>query len=434
MREMKDSGVPWIGVIPKDWKSTRIKYILKESNIRSIDGQELPLSLGRTCGLIPTSRKEQKTLLSASYVNSKVVFPGEIVFNRFKARLFALSTFHGVVSPDYAVYQDRGKHDLRYFVYLFSTDSYRAAFDNKASGIGDGFSRLYTDDLFSMPTIVPSLSEQQSIADFLDTQCARIDSIMERTMSTLEEYKRLKQSFISESVTRGIRNNRPMKKSGVEWIGDMPVDWNVLPIKQLFVRRSQKNDPIISNERLSLSIDVGITKYAEKTTNLDRFKDDFTQYQIAYPGDIVLNSMNMIVGAVGLSPYFGCVSPVYYVIYPRQKIHIGYWAYVLNCSRIRDVYHSYGQGIYAIERGEGRVNTCRLKVPYDDFERILVPIPSCSEQLEIASYLDEKCSAIDSLIASKEALLRELDSFKKSLIFEYATGKKEVPVQEGGTA
>ena len=212
----------------------------------------------------------------------------------------------------------------------------------------------------------------------------------------------------------------------MEWIGEMPMDWKIVPLKHIFVRRSQKNNPIVSTERLSLSIDVGITKYADKTTNMDRFKDDFSQYQLAYPDDIVLNSMNMIVGAVGRSPFFGCVSPVYYVIYPRGNADVGYWSYLLNCMKIRDVYHSLGQGIYAIERGEGRVNTCRLKVPYEDFGRIMVSTPSYEEQQEIAAYLDEKCAAIDSLIASKEALITELEAYKKSLIFEYVTGKKDI--------
>jgi type I restriction enzyme S subunit len=167
--------------------------------------------------------------------------------------------------------------------------------------------------------------------------------------------------------------------------------------------------------------------YSEKTTNLDRFKDDFTQYQLAYPNDIILNCMNMIVGAVGLSKYMGCVSPVYYVIYPSNLgISAEYYSYLLNTPTIRGVYYSYGKGIYAIDRGEGRVNTCRLKVSYDDFGRFDIPIPPIEEQKEIVSCIKQKCADIDRLIELKQSKIEHLKEYKKSVIYEYVTGKREV--------
>ena len=199
------------------------------------------------------------------------------------------------------------------------------------------------------------------------------------------------------------------------------------PLKYCFNRRSERNNPIRTTERLSLSIDKGVTLYSEKTTNLDRFKDDFTQYQLAYPNDIVLNCMNMIVGAVGLSKYLGCVSPVYYVIYPSySEIDAEYYSYLLNTPTIRGVYHSYGKGIYAIERGEGRVNTCRLKVSYDDLGRFDIPIPPVKEQKYIVKYITNKCTEIDNLISIKLSKIDSLKEYKKSIIYEYVTGKKEV--------
>lgn len=242
----------------------------------------------------------------------------------------------------------------------------------------------------------------------------------------ISELQAYKQSVITEAVTKGLDPNVPMKDSGVEWIGEIPNGWKVMPIRSLFDKRNQKNNPIISKERLSLSIGVGITKYADKTTNLDRFKDDFTAYQLAYKDDIVLNSMNMIVGAVGKSDFMGCVSPVYYVVTAKQNVSPDFYAYSLNTTKIRDVYHSLGRGIYAIERGDGRVNTCRLKVPYYDFSIINMPVPPLSEQQVIASYLDEKISQIDALIAIKQEKITELKEYKKSIIYEYVTGKKKV--------
>ncbi len=128
--------------------------------------------------------------------------------------------------------------------------------------------------------------------------------------------------------------------------------------------------------------------YADKTTNLDRFKDDFTQYQLAHPNDIVLNSINMIVGAVGKSADYGSVSPVYYVIYGKDvNVDMEYYGYLLNIPSIREVYHKLGQGIYAIECGDGRVNTCRLKVDHYEFSQIKVPFPPIDEQKQVASFL-----------------------------------------------
>ena len=206
-------------------------------------------------------------------------------------------------------------------------------------------------------------------------------------------------------------------------------------VKSIFNRRTKKNNPILTEERLSLSIEKGVTLYSEKTTNLDRFKEDFTQYQIAYPNDIVLNSMNMIVGAIGISHYLGCVSPVYYVIAPKDKnINVNYYGYLLNNFRIRNLYHALGEGIYAIDRGEGRINTCRLKVSYDKFGSIIVPIPSINEQLSIATYLDQKCSKIDELITLQEEMITKLQSYKQSVITEAVTKglDKNVPLKDSG--
>lgn len=225
------------------------------------------------------------------------------------------------------------------------------------------------------------------------------------------------------------------KDSGIAWIGEIPEHWCLALVKSIFNRRTKKNNPILTEERLSLSIEKGVTLYSEKTTNLDRFKEDFTQYQIAYPNDIVLNSMNMIVGAIGISHYLGCVSPVYYVITPKDKnINVKYYGYLLNNFRIRNLYHALGEGIYAIDRGEGRINTCRLKVSYDKFGSIIIPIPSINEQQSIAAYLDQKCGEIDELITLQEEIITKLQSYKQSVITEAVTKglNKNVPLKDSG--
>ena len=219
-----------------------------------------------------------------------------------------------------------------------------------------------------------------------------------------------------------------MKDSGVEWIGMVPKEWTLLPFRRVLKERNEKNTPIKSTERLSLSIELGVTLYSEKTTNLDRFKDDFEQYKLAYKGDLVMNSMNMIVGATGVSEYFGCVSPVYYTFYDDSLEHVTakYCEYIFRSKTMLRVLYSLGKGIYAIVRGDDRVNTCRLKVSKDDLKSLIVPVPSLNEQREIVHYLNVKCAEIDKLIAKKEQLVKELESYKKSLIYEVVTGKREV--------
>ena len=214
-----------------------------------------------------------------------------------------------------------------------------------------------------------------------------------------------------------------MKDSGVEWIGKMPKHWSCVPMKFMLNERNQKIDPVVTSERLSLSIDIGVTLYAEKKTNLDRFKEDVSQYKVAHAGDLVLNSMNMIVGAVGIAPLTGCVSPAYYVFYDTDDSHTvtKFCNYIFKNKRLRGCLFSLGQGIMAIDRGDGRVNTCRLKVSREDLGRIMLPCPAIEEQRKIISFLDKKCAVIDDIIAEAKASIDDYKAWKASVIFEAVT-------------
>lgn len=204
--KMKDSGIEWIGLIPEHWELRRIKYIFDEIKEKSISGLEQPLSLSKTQGVIPFHEKKNRTLESASYVGGKIVHPGEIVFNRFKARLFAVSNYEGIVSSDYAVYKCKDNASAEYMVNLLSTDLYRAAFNRKASGIGDGFNRLYTDDLFSMYAVFPPLSEQISIVSFINERCRKIDELNQRIEAESELLQDLKKRLIADCVTGKLKD------------------------------------------------------------------------------------------------------------------------------------------------------------------------------------------------------------------------------------
>ena len=428
-REMVNSGIPWIGDVPKSWKIVRNKDVF--SNSKTLVGENWintqllslttkgikPVAIGSTSGKVPDSYETYQVVEKDNLVMCLFDLDCSAVFS-------GLSPICGMISPAYKALTIKKGYSpdfyAKWFDYIF--DGRKFMFLSK----NIRYSLTY-DEFASLQVVAPSLAEQQRIAEFLDRKCAEVDEMIALQEQIIEELKAYKQSVITEAVTKGLNPDAPMRDSGIEWIGSIPEHWEVEPLKYNFNRRSERNDPIITMERLSLSIDKGVTLYSEKTTNLDRFKEDFTQYQLAYPNDIVLNCMNMIVGAVGLSKYLGCVSPVYYVIYPfKTKVDSEYYSYLLNTSTIRGVYYSYGKGIYAIERGEGRVNTCRLKVSYDDFGRFNIPIPPIEEQRNIVSHIKEKCADIDALIATKQQKIDSLKEYKKSIIYEYVTGKKEI--------
>ncbi len=218
------------------------------------------------------------------------------------------------------------------------------------------------------------------------------------------------------------------------YIGNIPEEWNSNKLKVILQERNMKNKPIISKERLSLSINKGVTLYAEKTTNLDRFKEDFTQYKIVYPKDLVLNSMNVIVGAAGVSKYLGCVSPAYYVFYSSDetKYLTDYYYYFFKTSKMQKKLYSIGRGIMAIDRGNDRVNTCRLKVSKNDLKNLIFPVPKINEQYKIVKFIKFKEKQINKLIKKQKKLIELLEEKKKIIITEAVTKglDKSVPMKD----
>lgn len=430
----KDSGIAWIGNIPSGWSTIKNKYLYSllysggtptasEGKFYTEEGCPFVAISDMSTTEYVTETKKHLTEDGIANKNLKILPSGTILYSIY-ATVGVVSELMIDATISQAMLAIELKSKINKSYYKYNLKAMKDYIFSQANG--NTQFNLNAEKVSNFVFCFPPLSEQQAIATYLNKKCGEINSLISLQEEMISELQAYKQSVITEAVTKGLDPNVPMKDSGVEWIGEIPNGWKVMPIRSLFDKRNQKNNPIISKERLSLSIGVGITKYADKTTNLDRFKDDFTAYQLAYKDDIVLNSMNMIVGAVGKSDFMGCVSPVYYVVTAKQNVSPDFYAYSLNTTKIRDVYHSLGRGIYAIERGDGRVNTCRLKVPYYDFSIINMPVPPLSEQQVIASYLDEKISQIDALIAIKQEKITELKEYKKSIIYEYVTGKKKV--------
>ena len=448
MREMKDSGIEWIGEIPKEWKTIRMKSCISQRDSGSWGDEPSVEHKGTIClriadfdyskFIFKNSKFEEltKRAYSDETIQKLKLRLGDILIEKSgggeKTPVGRTVVFDKTYEALFANFMDRLRCSnliiskfMQYIFVTFYKNEYTRNYIKQTTGIQNlDLTSMLSKEYVSLPKII----EQQKIADFLDTKCAEIDTIIDKTKETIEEYKKLKQSVITEAVTKGIRPNRPMKDSGIVWIGNVPKEWKLLPFRHILQERSEKNSPVKSKERLSLSIDLGVTLYSEKTTNLDRFKDDFEQYKLTYPGDLVMNSMNMIVGATGVSKYFGCVSPVYYTFYDELPNHITtkYCEYIFRSKSMLRVLYSLGKGIYAIVRGDDKVNTCRLKVSKEDLKSLILPQPSINEQQEIVEYLDKKCAKIDTLISKKEEYIAEMESYKKSLIYEYVTGKKEV--------
>lgn len=432
-RKMKDSGIEWIGEIPEGWRTINPKALFTQRKDKAQKG-ERQLTSSQQYGILYQDDYMELTGSKVVTVEKdfdilKHVEAGDFVISMrsFQGGL-EYSTNSGAISSAYVMLVPNLELVYpRFYRWLLKSSVYIDALQRTTNMVRDGQAMRYSN-FAQVRLFTLSLDEQKSRADFLDLECSSIDKILFKTRSSIEEYKKLKQAVITQAVTKGVRGEREMKDSGVEWIGMVPKEWTLLPFRRVLKERNEKNTSIKSTERLSLSIELGVTLYSEKTTNLDRFKDDFEQYKLAYKGDLVMNSMNMIVGATGVSEYFGCVSPVYYTFYDDSLEHVTakYCEYIFRSKTMLRVLYSLGKGIYAIVRGDDRVNTCRLKVSKDDLKSLIVPVPSLNEQREIVHYLNVKCAEIDKLIAKKEQLVKELESYKKSLIYEVVTGKREV--------
>lgn len=424
MREMKDSGIAWIGVIPQDWEIVRTKSLYcsaKEiAGDWADDFERLALTLN---GVIKRSKEDSVGLQPEKFSGYQILKKGELVFKLIDLENVAtsrvgLSPYTGIVSPAYIVLskQSRAK-DLvvRYSMYHFLSMWQREIFNQ----MGDNGVRssLNAKELLNIPHPFPSIYEQKRIVTFLDAQCAEIDAVLEKTRASIEEYKKLKQAVIMQAVTKGIRGDRPMKDSGIEWIGDIPAEWDVVRIKNLFDYRNERNfKPLEEVNLISLYTDKGVVQHCDLDETTGNKASNADGYKLVYENDIVVNIILCWMGAIGRSAYFGVTSPAYDVYSPKQKTNSKFYHYLFRTNGFSGDCYKVGRGIMAM----------RWRTYSDQFRAIRVVSPPQSEQEEIVEYLDEKCEGIDDLIAKKQQYLTEIENYKKSLIYEYVTGKKEV--------
>lgn len=421
MREMKDSGIEWIGEIPKDWEITKIGMLYNLRITKVSDTDYAPLSVTKM-GVLPQLETVAKT---NAHDDRKLVKKGDFVINSRSDRRGScgISDYYGSVSLINIVLEPKNNMSSGYYSCLFKTVQFADEFYKNGHGIVDDLWTTGWQDMKRIILPVPHYSEQQQIADYLDTKCSEIDATAEDIQKEIDLLEDYKKSVITEAVTKGLNPDAEMKDSGIEWIGDIPKNWVTIRIGNIFSLRNERNYlPMEQVQLLSLYSGKGVFPTGEEgTTNSGNHAQTVADYKIVKRNDIVVNIILAWMGSLGISNYDGVVSPAYDVYIPdEEKVVPHYYHYVFRTSGIANECYRYGRGIMMM----------RWRTYSSEFKRIHVPFPSFDEQQQIADYLDSKCSAIDTLIADKKRQLDILADYKKSLIYEYVTGKKEVPVNE----
>ena len=416
MTETKYSGIASIGEIPAHWRTYRIKSLLSlRSEKNSGDHDLLSVYLDRGVISYNDSDGMQVHKPSADLSNYQNVHVGDFVLNNQQAwrGSVGVSKYDGIISPAYFVFSLSDKCDPDYMNFLLRDGSMVQQYETASRGVGTIQRNLYALWFYESLVALPPKDEQKTIAAFLSAKCAEIDALtadIQTQINTLEQYKR---SVITETVTKGLNPDAEMKDSGIQWIGDMPAHWDVIRGKYI-LRYMQK--PVREDDGV-----ITCFRDGEVTLRSNRREDGFTMsdkeigYQGIDVGDLVVHGMDGFAGSIGISDSRGKASPVLNVLDTDQCKR--YIMYYLRSMAYSDVFLALATGI--------RVRSCDLR--WNKLAELSYPVPPLDEQNAIVKHIDSVLSKADAVIADKKAQLATLDEYKKSLIFEYVTGKKEVP-------
>lgn len=434
---MKDSRVEWIGEIPEKWEFKRLQFCLNEKNEKNIPVKTNQiLSLVKDKGIkLYEDKGNQGNKAKEDVSQYKLAYPNTLIVNSMNILIgsVGISSYFGCVSPVYYVFEETGDSDLRYINYIFNTREFQKELRKYANGILEIRLRVSSADIFKRKIPLPDKMEQLKIADFLDEKVGEIDSVIERTRETIEDYKKYKQTIITDAVTKGLNSDVEMKESGIDYLKMIPCNWGIIPISiafdfiggyayksekfcgetpyQVIRLGNVKNDSFIIEEK-RVFIDEEYAKESEKSKILEDdilFTMTGTKGKKDYFYTLLVKSKDLQKKELFLNQRVGCFRKAI------NEVFMPYYNYLLKYENICDYIFLFetgtaNQGNIGIES----INTTKLLLP---------PI---EEQKGIAEYLDEKCFEIDKLIAKKEELLADLESYKKSLIYECVTGKKEV--------
>lgn len=437
MQNMKinDKNQEWIGNIPKNWTFKKIKYVLAQRNEKNIPIKSKDiLSLTAKQGVIPYTEKEgggnkPKTDFSAY----KLAYPGDIVMNSMNilSGAVGLSKYFGCVSPVYyMLYCSNDEDDIRYFYYVFANK----AFQSSLLGIGNGIlmkesengtfntirMRIPIEKLNNMSIPYPKPEIQKAIANFLDKKIGKIDEVSKKIQQEITDLEEYRNSIIVKAVTKGLNPNVLMKDSGIPWIEKIPQQWNIEPIYLHFYQGKNKNNLGKEKNLLSLSYGKIIRKNINSVGGL--LPSSYNTYNIVEAGDIIIRPTDLQNDKrslrTGLVTEHGIITSAYLDLKPKTKNSSRYYHYLLHAYDIQKVFYNMGNGV-------------RQGLNFSEFSKLKILVPNLKNQLAISDYLDNLNKKISKIILNKKSQLEKLNQYKQSIIYEYVTGKKQVPTEEG---
>ena len=417
-RKMRDSGIPWIGEMPEGWGIHPLySYFAERKNKNSMLQEQnlLSLSYGKII------RKDINTnggLLPANFTTYNIVQPNDIVIrptdlqNDKKSLRTGLVTEKGIITSAYISLQPIANIYIKYFHYLLHSYDINKVFYNMGNGVRQG---LNYSEFSKLMLLCPGKEEQHRIADFLDSKCSEIDTLIENLRARMESAKEYKKAVITEAVTKGLDKDAKMKDSGVEWIGEIPEGWKVVRFKHIASIKSNLVQPDKYMKYPQVAPD-NIEKDTGRLLSHQTVEESgiISGNHLFYRGQILYSKIRPNLNKLTVAPFDGLCSADMYPI--ESKLPTLFMVYLMLST-------------YFVSQVSLIIQD-RVKMPkinQEELGEIKVVVPSQQDMLTIADYLDSKCSEIDALLQNYEAQITTLEKYKKSLIYEYVTGKKEVP-------
>jgi type I restriction enzyme S subunit len=404
-----------VSSVPRDWLIIPCGVFFKEKSIKNTEG-EMNLSVYRDYGVIPKdSRDDNHNRVSEDTSNYKLVEPGDFVLNKMKgwSGSLGVSDYRGIVSPSYTVLEPVREIHNKYFHYLLRSETYRQMYESLSYGVRIGQWELRYHDFKQIPSLYPPIDEQKLISRYLDKKTNQIDSLIEKIHKKIELLKEQRTSLINHYVTKGLDPNVEMKDSGIEWIGEIPKDWDVQRISTLYSQTSVRG--FSEEQNLSVFRDHGVVR-RDDYENKNVLSDDLSNYKLVNQGDLVLNKMKTWMGSLGVSEYRGIVSPAYYVLRPNFEFFSGYLHYLLRSKIYIDQYASVSKG----------VRPGQWDLSYDEFKSLKVILPPIDEQKETYNRLTKELQFNSQLSNLESKKIEFLKEYRQSLISSIVTGQIRV--------
>ena len=422
MREMKNSGFSWLGEIPKNWSMQRVKHGFTRKNEKAMRENPVILSLART-GVKVRDISNNEGQIAESYFNYNPVEPGDLLLNPmdlYSGANCSVSNVSGVISPAYINLKSKDGINPFFYDYYFKVQYWMMAFFSYGKGVSfDNRWTLNAETLMNYPIVALPYDEQCKIADYLDKKCSKIDAIIKKQQAVIENLKAYKLSVITEVVTKGLNPNAEMKDSEIEWIGVIPVHWSLCKLKYVTeIMRGKfnhrpRNDPKYYDGKYPF-VQTGDVARASKF--IETYSQTLNElgYSVSkeFPKGSICMTIAANVGDVAVLNFDACFPDSVVGFVPAEETHWNYLYYVLSAMKQQFTRNA--------------IISTQLNLNIEIIKEEFIPIVVYQEQLDIAQYLDNKCSAIENSILRKKDIIEKLTAYKKSLIFEVVTGKKEV--------